>query len=162
MFCADAMARYRVRGRRSTFIKRVCEFRCRRSVSLVRKRCETKVNALRRSCVPKSSRCGAVRICLELGEPSAEIARVEALSLWRRANASCSRRTLCGDLACRSALAVPCSIFCFHQCVTYRSYCSAALAPFLLPLTVSIAHSSTLMPRGILLWIAMPLLHGLC
>ena len=40
---------------------------------------------LRRSCASKRSRCGAVRICLSLGEPSAEIARVEALSLWRRA-----------------------------------------------------------------------------
>ena len=57
----------------------------------------------------KRSRCGAVRICLERGEPSAEIVRVEALSLWRRANLSWSRRTLCGDPACRSALAVaPC------------------------------------------------------
>ena len=43
--------------------------------------------------------------------PSAEIVRVEALSLWRRANLSWSRRTLCGDCACRSALAVaPCNI----------------------------------------------------
>ena len=33
----------------------------------------------------KRSRCGAVRICLSLGEPSAEIVRVEALSLRRRA-----------------------------------------------------------------------------
>ena len=40
---------------------------------------------LRGSCVSKRSRCGAVRICLSLGEPSAEIVRVEALSLWRRA-----------------------------------------------------------------------------
>ena len=28
----------------------------------------------------KRSRCGAVRICLDLGEPSAEIVRVEALA----------------------------------------------------------------------------------
>ena len=41
---------------------------------------------LRRSCVPKRSRCGAVRVRLSLGEPSAEIVRVEALSLWRRAS----------------------------------------------------------------------------
>ena len=27
----------------------------------------------------------SVRVCLSLGEPSAEIVRVEALSLWRRA-----------------------------------------------------------------------------
>ena len=40
---------------------------------------------LRGSCVSKRSRCGAVLICLSLGEPSAEIVRVEALSLWRRA-----------------------------------------------------------------------------
>ena len=49
---------------------------------------------LRRSCVSKRSRCGAVRICLSLGEPSAEIVRVEALSLWRRAIYSCSRNGL--------------------------------------------------------------------
>ena len=36
----------------------------------------------------KRSRCGAVRICLEPDEPSAGIVRVEALSLWRRANLS--------------------------------------------------------------------------
>ena len=49
VLCADAIGRYRMRGRRSTFIKRVCEFRGRRSVSLIRKRCGTKVNPLRRS-----------------------------------------------------------------------------------------------------------------
>ena len=43
----------------------------------------------------KRSRCGPARICLE--------------PLWRRANSSQSRRALCGDRACRSALAVaPC------------------------------------------------------
>ena len=37
--------------------------------------------------------------------------RVEALSLWRRANFLRRRRTLCGDRACRSALAVaPCEL----------------------------------------------------
>ena len=46
------------------------------------------MNPLRGSCVSKRSRCGAVRICLERGEPSAGIVRVEALSLWRRANLS--------------------------------------------------------------------------
>ena len=40
---------------------------------------------LRRSCASKRFHCGAVRICLSLGEPSAEIVHVEALSLWRRA-----------------------------------------------------------------------------
>ena len=39
------------------------------------------MNPLRRSCVSKRARCGAVRILLSLGEPSAEIVRVEALSL---------------------------------------------------------------------------------
>ena len=38
--------------------------------------------------------------------PSAQIGVVEALSLWRRANLQSARRTLCGDRACRSALAV--------------------------------------------------------
>ena len=59
----------------------------------------------------KRSHCGAVRMRLELGKPSVEILRAEALSLWRRANASCSRQTLCGDPARRSALAV--SVFRF-------------------------------------------------
>ena len=88
---------------------------------------------LRRSCVSKRSRCGAVRICLERGEPSAEIVRVEALSLWRRANLSWSRRTLCGDRACRSALAVaPCEFVLSaanplrRSCVSKRSRCGAA------------------------------------
>ena len=49
---------------------------------------------LRRSCASKRSRCGAVRICLSLGEPSAEIVRVEALSLWRRAIFLLAKRPL--------------------------------------------------------------------
>ena len=80
----------------------------------------------------KRSRCGAVRICLERGEPSAEIVRVEALSLWRRANLSWSRRTLCGDPACRSALAVaPCEFVLTlanplrRSCASDRSRCGA-------------------------------------
>ena len=80
----------------------------------------------------KRSRCGAVRICLERGEPSAEIVRVEALSLWRRANLSWSRRTLCGDPACRSALAVaPCEFVLTlanplrRSCASKRSRCGA-------------------------------------
>ena len=41
------------------------------------------MNPLRRSCVSKRSRCGAVRILLSLGEPSAEIVRDRAiLLLW--------------------------------------------------------------------------------
>ena len=89
-------------------------------------------NPLRRSCVSKRSRCGAVRICLDLGEPSAEILRVEALSLWRRANLSWSRRALCGDRACRIALAVaPCASVLSpmnplrRSCVSKRSRCGA-------------------------------------
>ena len=92
----------------------------------------TLANPLRRSCVSKRSRCGAVRICLERGEPSAEIVRVEALSLWRRANLSWSRRTLCGDPACRSALAVaPCEFVLTlanplrRSCASKRSRCGA-------------------------------------
>ena len=42
----------------------------------------------------KRSRCGAVRICLSLGEPSAEIVPVEALSLWRRAIFLLAKRPL--------------------------------------------------------------------
>ena len=49
---------------------------------------------LRGSCVLKRSRCGAVRICLSLGEPSAEIVRVEVLSLWRRAIFLLAKRPL--------------------------------------------------------------------
>ena len=49
---------------------------------------------LRRSCASKRSRCGAVRICLSLGEPSAEIVRVEALPLWRRAIFLLAKRPL--------------------------------------------------------------------
>ena len=76
-------------------------------------------NSLRRLCASKRSRCGAVQMCLELGEPSAEIVRVEALSLWRRANLSCSRGTLCVDPAYRNALAVvPCE---------FRSICLLSL-----------------------------------
>ena len=49
---------------------------------------------LRRSCASKRSRCCAVRICLSLGEPCAEIVRVEALSLWRRAIFLLAKRPL--------------------------------------------------------------------
>ena len=49
---------------------------------------------LRRSCASKRSCCGAVRVCLSLGEPSAEIVRVEALSLWRRAIFLLAKRPL--------------------------------------------------------------------
>ena len=63
-------------------------------------------NPLRRLCVSNRSRCGVVRISKLADEPSAEIVRVESLSLWRRANFKARRRTLCGDCACRIALAV--------------------------------------------------------
>ena len=49
---------------------------------------------LQRSCASKRSRCGAVRICLSLGEPSAETVRVEALSLWRCAIFLLAKRPL--------------------------------------------------------------------
>ena len=52
------------------------------------------MNPLRGSCVSDRSRCGAVRICLEPDEPSAEIVRVEALSLWRRAIFLLAKRLL--------------------------------------------------------------------
>ena len=42
----------------------------------------------------KRSRCGAVRICLEPGEPSAGIVRVGSLSLWRRAIFLLAKRLL--------------------------------------------------------------------
>ena len=77
---------------------------------------------LRRLCVSKRSRCGAVRICLEIGEPFAEIVRVKTLSLLRRANLSCSRRTPCGDPACRSALSVaPCEFVLLSASPLWRS-----------------------------------------
>ena len=112
MFCANAMG-CACRLPRSIFSNRVCDLRPRRSVSLMCNRCKMKVNPcrdracrralavapcecvlvpanpLRRLCVSKRSRCGVVRMCLELGEPSAEISRVEALLLSRRANAPC-------------------------------------------------------------------------
>ena len=65
------------------------------------------MNPLRGSCVSDRSRCGAVRICLEPDEPSAEIVRVEALSLWRRAIFLLAKRLL---EACFRNPAVPGSI----------------------------------------------------
>ena len=92
----------------------------------------TSANPLRRAYVSKRSRCGAVRICLDLGEPSAEIVRVEALSLWHRASLCWPRRPLCGDCACRSALTVaPCEFVLTsanpmrRSCVSKRSRCGA-------------------------------------
>ena len=63
-------------------------------------------NPLRRLCVSERPRCGAVRIFYVADKPSAEIVRVGAPSLWRRAIFLRGRRTLCGDCACRIALAV--------------------------------------------------------
>ena len=89
-------------------------------------------NPLRGSCAPDRSRCGAVRISKLADEPSAGIVRVGSLSLWRRANFKARRRTLCGDRACRSALAVaPCELSTWPtnplrgSCVSERSRCGA-------------------------------------
>ena len=86
----------------------LCEVRARRSdvrTSL------SSAKPLRRLCVSKCSccgvrgatmkrcRCGGAQMCLALGEPSAEIARVEALSLWRRANVPKSRVLFFTNLA---------------------------------------------------------------
>ena len=74
--------------------------------------CETAngtMNPLRGSGVSERSRCGAVRNCELNDAPSAGIERVESLSLWCRAKLRTERCTLCGDRACRIALAVvPC------------------------------------------------------
>ena len=45
-------------------------------------------NPLLRSCISKRSRNTIIRICLELGESSAEIVCIKAFSLWQRANVS--------------------------------------------------------------------------
>ena len=89
-------------------------------------------NPLRGSCVSERSRCGAVQIFYVADEPSAGIVRVEVLSLWRRANFKARRRTLCGDRACRIALAVaPCEFGRWPTnplrilCVSDRSRCGA-------------------------------------
>ena len=67
------------------------------------------MNPLQKSCVSERSRSGAAQISKLADDPSAEIARVDSLSLWRRANFPRGPRTLCGDSACRIALAVaPC------------------------------------------------------
>ena len=63
-------------------------------------------NPLRRLCVSDPSRCGAVRIFYVAREPSAEIVRVESLSLWRRANFLRGPRTLCRECANRSRCGV--------------------------------------------------------
>ena len=69
------------------------------------------MNPLRGSCVLERSRCGAVRIFYVADKPSAGIVRVGSLSLRRRANFKAGQRTLCGDRACWSALAVaPCEL----------------------------------------------------
>ena len=89
-------------------------------------------NIVRGSCVSERSRCGAVRISKLADEPSAGIVRIGALSLWRRANLHAGRRTLCGDRACRSTLAVaPCEFARWStnplrgSCVSERSRCGA-------------------------------------
>ena len=82
----------------------------------LRKCVSSSANLLRRFCVLK--RCAAVRMCLELDEPSATpelLARMAAnplrrvraskRSVRRRANVSRSQRNLRGDRECQSALA---------------------------------------------------------
>ena len=49
-------------------------------------RLQAESHPLRRLRVAKRCRCGALRMCLGLGKHSAEVVRVEALSLWRCAN----------------------------------------------------------------------------
>ena len=90
------------------------------------------MNPLRGSCVSERSRCGAVRISKLAEEPSAEIVRVGSLSLWRRANFKARGGTLCGDCACRIALAVaPCEFQSSRRnplqrlCASDRSHCGA-------------------------------------
>ena len=74
------------------------------------------------------SRCGAVRIFYVANEPSAGIVRVGSLSLWRRANFLRGRRTLCGDRACRSALAVaPANLHAGRR--TLCADCACRIAP---------------------------------
>ena len=86
---------------------------CARRIALAVAPCEfqcSTTNPLRRLYVSNRSRCGAVRICYVSCEPSAEIVRVESLSLRRRANLLRGPRTLCGDCS-RVALAVaPCDL----------------------------------------------------
>ena len=75
------------------------------------------------------SRCGAVRIFYVAREPSAEIVRVESLSLWRHAHFLCGPRTLCGDCACRIALAAaPCDFFRGRRTLCGDRACQIALA----------------------------------
>ena len=116
-----------LRGRRTLCGDRACRS------ALAAAPCELSTwptNPLRGSCVSERSRCGAVRICTLADEPSAGIVRVGALSLRRRANFLRGRRTLCGDRACRSALAVaPCELSTWPtnplrgSCVSERSRC---------------------------------------
>ena len=77
-------------------------------------------NPLRGSCVSERSRCGAVRTFYVADEPSAGTCVSERS--WRRANSLRGRRTLCGDRACRSALARR-----RGSCVSERSRCGAVL-----------------------------------
>ena len=118
-----------LRGRRTLCGDRACR------IALAVAPCEFAgwpTNPLRGSCVSDRSRCGAVRISKLADEPSAGIVRVGVLSLWRRANFLCGRRTFCGDRACRSALAVaPCAFArsptnpLRGSCVSERSRCGA-------------------------------------
>ena len=105
----EFLARSRCGAVRFFYVARELCGDCARRIALAVAPCEfqsSPTNPLRRLCVSNRSRCGAVRILKLVDEPSAEIARVESLSLWRRANFKSRRRTLCGDCACRIALAV--------------------------------------------------------
>ena len=72
-------------------------------------------NPLRRSRVSKRSRCGAVRMRLALDEPSAEMLRVEALSLWRRSIFLC----ICLRSGVGSCLVVRASAFTIALCLGF-------------------------------------------
>ena len=85
------------------------------------------MNPLWGSCVSEHSRCGAARIFYVAEKPSAEIARVKSLSLWRRAIFSRGQRTLCGDCACRIALAVAPREFPTWPTNPLRRLCSLSL-----------------------------------
>ena len=57
----------------------------------------------------KRSRCDAVRICFDRGEPSAEVVRVEALSLWRRSFILAARIVFERSRGLRAAFAIAAS-----------------------------------------------------
>ena len=76
----------------------LCGFRaCRRALVVAPFKFQRRpANPLRVSCVSAHSRCGSVRISTSSSKPSAGFMRVEALSLWQRANFNVVRRTSAG------------------------------------------------------------------